>query len=158
MDMISPAHVIDDYWDVWDECCCNYLHNPLCLSSQPSMQSIQVITWDLSANGLMPRHRFPRRNWLWLGWEECWHLLKIGKLWSNVCERVCLTHNLLIYGGLEAMHSSIGLSCNYQVPICLYVLWFSGWWGWSQCRICLCEMVSQVYESVIRLVIDLILP
>jgi hypothetical protein len=37
---------------------------PLHPSGQPSTQQIWVVTWDLSANGVMPHHRFPWRNQL----------------------------------------------------------------------------------------------
>jgi hypothetical protein len=57
--------VTNDYLDVWDEYHCRCSHNPLHPSDQPSTQQIRVVTWDLSANGVMSRHQFLGRNWLW---------------------------------------------------------------------------------------------
>lgn len=63
-----PA-ITDDYLDVWDECCCCCPPNPLHLSSWPSSEQKQVVTWDLSANRVMPCCRFLGRNRLcyWVG-------------------------------------------------------------------------------------------
>jgi hypothetical protein len=66
---LPPQTITDDYSDIWDECPCRCPHNPLLPSSQPSTQQWQVVTGDLSANGVTPHRRFLGRNRLWgLGW------------------------------------------------------------------------------------------
>lgn len=71
--------ITDDYSDVWDEChCCCCPHNPLHPSSQPSTQQIQVLTWELSINGVTPCHQILKRNRLWN------KIRIIGNVWGNV--------------------------------------------------------------------------
>ncbi len=53
--------IIDDYIDVWDEWMNAVLGVAITLlgpSGHPSTQRIWVVTCDLSANGVMPRHHF----------------------------------------------------------------------------------------------------
>jgi hypothetical protein len=59
----------------------------MCLSYQPSIQRIWVVTFDLSTNGVMPHHQFLWRNWLWSSFllkTNNWPLVPIICLWSTL--------------------------------------------------------------------------
>jgi len=59
----------------------------LCLSYQPSIKRIWVVTFDLSTNGVMRHHQFLWRNRLWsslLLKANTWPLVPIIYLWSTL--------------------------------------------------------------------------
>jgi len=57
------------------------------LSYQPNMQRIWVVTFDLFANGVMPRHQFLWRTWLWSSFllkTNTWPQVPIICSWSTL--------------------------------------------------------------------------
>jgi hypothetical protein len=83
-------------------------------SGRPSTQRIWVVTCDLSINGVMPHHRFLRRNWFcdytyWrsmkFDFSSCAHC---SKLWRCLAQFETHVHSMMHLPGGQA---SWAVSC-----------------------------------------------